>query len=137
MSNVIVLDEVRARRALAGRRRAGERRDGPRRRATERMFVQIVRCESRPELVGTTLSCTASDLSADGIRFATARPVPRGALLDLWVDLPSRPGKFFLAGEVRWSRPDGTTTHVGVRLRQGAATDYVEWRELQLQSRAQ
>ena len=26
-----------------------------------------------------------------------------GTLLDLWVDVRSRPGKFFLAGEVRWS----------------------------------
>lgn len=135
MANIILLDEVRARRALAGNRR-GERRARLRRRAEERMFVQVVACASSPELVGTTLSCSVADLSADGVRFTASRSIPRGALLDLWVDVPARPGKFFLAGEVRWSRPVGNATEAGVRLRQGAATDYSEWRQLHLQSQA-
>ena len=59
-----------------------------------------------------------------------------GALLDLWVDVSSRPGKFFLAGEVRWSRPTSEVDEsgtplwfVGVQLKSGAATDIVDWRD--------
>ena len=56
--------------------------------------------------------------------------------MDLWVDVSSRPGKFFLAGEVRWSRPTGNFDDdgqqewfIGVQLKSGAATDIVDWRE--------
>ena len=86
--------------------------------------------------MGTTLSCSAVNLSVGGIQFRTHCDVPSGALLDLWVDLASRPGKFFLSGEVRWSRPSGEVDAqgraqyvVGVQLKTGAATDIVYWRD--------
>ena len=86
--------------------------------------------------MGTTLSCTAVNLSVGGIQFRTTAAVPAGSLLDLWVDVSSRPGKFFLAGEVRWSRPSGTTNakgeeewFIGVALKSGAATDITDWRD--------
>ena len=70
-----------------------------------------------------------------GLQFRTSAPLPVGALLDLWVDISSRPGKFFLAGEVRWTRPgrpdaDGNATwNIGVQLKSGAATDILHWRD--------
>ena len=101
----------------------------------DRLFTQVVLSAGEPELVGTTLSCTAVNLSVGGIQFRTDSPVPTGSLLDLWVDVSSRPGKFFLAGEVRWSRPTDVSTSddgqwfVGVQLKAGAATDIVDWRD--------
>ena len=75
-------------------------------------------------------------MSVGGIQFRTTEPVPVGTLLDLWVDVASRPGKFFLAGEVRWSRPTGENDEnddqlhfIGVQLKTGAATDILDWRE--------
>ena len=75
-------------------------------------------------------------MSVGGIQFQTTTQVPVGALLDLWVDVSSRPGKFFLAGEVRWSRPTSEVDEsgtplwfVGVQLKSGAATDIVDWRD--------
>ena len=77
----------------------------PRLESDDRLFTQVVLSSDDPDLVGTTLSCTAVNLSVGGIQFRTSAAVPTGSLLDLWVDVSSRPGKFFLAGEVRWNRP--------------------------------
>lgn len=108
----------------------------PRLESDDRLFTQVVLSAEEPELVGTTLSCTAVNLSVGGIQFRTSAPVPAGSLLDLWVDVSSRPGKFFLAGEVRWNRSTGETNErgqaewlIGVQLKSGAATDIVDWRD--------
>jgi Tfp pilus assembly protein PilZ len=108
----------------------------PRLESDDRLFTQVVLSAEEPALVGTTLSCTAVNLSVGGIQFRTSAALPDGALLDLWVDVSSRPGKFFLAGEVRWNRPTGETNAqgkeewlIGVQLKSGAATDIVDWRD--------
>jgi len=90
--------------------------------------------------VGTTVSCKAINLSVGGIQFRTEAALPSGTLLDLWVDIRSRPGKFFLAGEVRWSRPsndaegDDHDWVIGVQLKSGAATDILDWRDYHAQA---
>ena len=123
----------------AARDRATARQDQrlhPRLESDERLFTQVVLSPGDPDLVGTTLSCTAVNLSIGGIQFRTNEGLPRGSLIDLWVDVANRPGKFFLAGEVRWSRPAGAPDDhgrqeffVGVQLKSGAATDIVDWRD--------
>ena len=123
----------------AARTKAISRQDQrlhPRLESDDRLFTQVVLSADEPDLVGTTLSCTAINLSVGGIQFRTNEPVPTGALLDLWVDVSNRPGKFFLAGEVRWSRPTGESNNngeqqwfIGVQLKSGAATDIVDWRD--------
>lgn len=129
--NIIDFNTVRVRT----RQRSLDKRMHPRLESDDRLFTQVVLSADDPDLVGTTLSCTAINMSVGGIQFATATPLPIGALLDLWVDISSRPGKFFLAGEVRWTRPgdasdpDRDTWHIGVQLKSGAATDIIDWRE--------
>jgi len=116
--------------------RVEDKRLHPRLESDDRLFTQVVLSADNPDLIGTTLSCTAVNLSVGGIQFRTSSPVPPGSLLDLWVDVSSRPGKFFLAGEVRWSRPSGTINangqdewFIGVQLKAGAATDISDWRD--------
>lgn len=129
--NVIDLAAVRVRT----RQRSLDKRMHPRLESDDRLFTQVVLSADHPELVGTTLSCTAINMSIGGIQFATDTPLPIGALLDLWVDISSRPGKFFLAGEVRWVRPGDPDdpAHpewcIGVQLKSGAATDILDWRD--------
>lgn len=128
--NIIDLTSVRVRT----RQRSLDKRMHPRLESDDRLFTQVVLSADDPELVGTTLSCTAINMSVGGIQFATGAPLPIGSLLDLWVDISSRPGKFFLAGEVRWTRPgeegdDGQVWYIGVQLKSGAATDILDWRE--------
>lgn len=129
--NIIDLATVRVRT----RQRSLDKRMHPRLETDDRLFTQVVLSAEDPDLVGTTLSCTAVNMSVGGIQFSTATALPIGALLDLWVDISSRPGKFFLAGEVRWSRPSepdemgNAQWLIGVQLKSGAATDILDWRE--------
>ncbi len=137
-NNIIQFGEARSKAPT----RANDTRVHPRLVSDDRLFTQVVLSADQPELVGTTLSCTAVNLSIGGIQFRTDSPVPTGSLLDLWVDVSSRPGKFFLAGEVRWSRPtevgapDDGQWFVGVQLKSGAATDIVDWRDFHANSYA-
>ncbi|MEM9742814.1 MAG: PilZ domain-containing protein [Pseudomonadota bacterium] len=127
--NVIQFDLARTRA-----QRSADQRLHPRLESEDRLFTQVVLCADSPDLVGTTLSCSAVNLSVGGIQFRTDTEVPTGSLLDLWVDVSTRPGKFFLAGEVRWCRAaqddDGVPyCFVGVQLKSGAATDILDWRD--------
>ncbi len=129
--NIIDISSVRVR----ARQRSHDKRMHPRLESDDRLFTQVVLSADDPDLVGTTLSCTSVNMSVGGIQFRTNTALPIGALLDLWVDIANRPGKFFLAGEVRWTRPsepdpDGKPVwYVGVQLKSGAATDILDWRE--------
>lgn len=129
--NVIHFNKARVRRFSQN-----DKRLHPRLESDDRLFTQVVLAAEQPDLVGTTLACTAVNMSVGGIQFRTTEAVPVGTLLDLWVDVASRPGKFFLSGEVRWSRPTGEQDEngqelffVGVQLKTGAATDIIDWRE--------
>jgi hypothetical protein len=98
----------------------------------ERLFVQITQSNDQ-DLLGITLSCTTTDASSHGIKFVSDQFIPVGCLLDLWVDDNTRPGKFFLSGDVRWTQKVGhAKTIVGVRLQEGLATDIDTWREIHL-----
>jgi Tfp pilus assembly protein PilZ len=130
-SNIIEFAQARSRTSSHQ-----DQRLHPRLESDDRLFTQVVLSAVEPDLVGTTLSCTAVNLSVGGVQFRTNEPVPAGSLLDLWVDVANRPGKFFLAGEVRWSRPTGEHDaqgqeqwFIGVQLKTGAATDIVDWRD--------
>lgn len=97
----------------------------------EKLFAQVILCDREPELVGRTFSCRTTRASGDYVEFLSDRSLPIGALVDLWVDVAARPGKFFLSGRVRWTRPDAAgRTLVGIELQGGAATDYDSWRDL-------
>lgn len=128
--NIIEFNSARTR----ARGPSQDQRLHPRLESDDRLFTQVVLCAENPDLVGMTLACRAVNLSVGGIQFRTGASVPAGALLDLWVDVSSRPGKFFLAGEVRWCRPadDGAGEaeyFIGVQLKSGAATDIIDWRD--------
>jgi len=120
-SNIIQFNSARPRG-----RHSSDKRMHPRMDIDDRLFSQVVLSEDKPDMVGSTISCTAVNLSVGGIQFRTNAPVPTGSLLDLWVDVSPRPGRFFLAGEVRWSRPTGEDDvngteqwFVGVQLKSG------------------
>lgn len=132
MSKIVDISAARRRR---DRRETGmntnhEKRREFRRLSSERLFVQIVKSDD-PELVGTTISCEAVDVSASGLRIQTASLVPIGCQLDLWVDFSAGPGKFFLSSEVKWAKIIEGGFEAGVELYDGSATDIAEWRQLQ------
>lgn len=132
MSKIIDLTDARHRRRVVRGRSVSsfdsEQRKEYRKASDERLFIQVVEC-SDPDMVGTTLSCHALDVSASGLRAHVEQFIPVGCHLDLWVDNSSRPGKFFLTSDVRWIRAvDDNCYEFGVELHEGAATDIEEWR---------
>ena len=52
----------------------------PRIESDDRLFTQVVLSAENPDLIGTTLSCTAVNLSVGAIQFRTSAPVPTGSL---------------------------------------------------------
>lgn len=97
----------------------------------EKLFVQVILCDRAPDLVGRTFSCRTTRASGEYVEFLTERSLPIGALVDLWVDVAARPGKFFLSGRVRWTCPDDDGgARIGIELQDGAATDYDAWCDL-------
>jgi len=131
--NTINLQAVRERKDMNSRKPSSsatqEQREETREMAGEQLFVQITQAGDQ-NLVGKTISCRAVDASAHGIKFVTTEFIPVGCLLDLWVDDSTRPGKFFLSGDARWTQKVGSaSTMVGVRLQEGLATDIDDWRE--------
>ena len=136
VSNVVDLSAVRLRRGMDPahlRRVVRDRRRHLRTQSRDRLFAQIVAAPDRPALVGITIAGIADNVSVGGLQFGTDREIPTGSHVDLWVDIHSRPGKFFLTGEVRWSREaeDGAWL-IGVQLSQGTATDAEEWERYHL-----
>lgn len=128
-SNIVSLHKT-GRPEVAPTQSHSEQRTEVRQSCGERMFIQITQAGDK-KLVGTTLSCQTVDASPHGIKFLVSEFVPIGCLLDLWVDDQSRPGKFFLSGDVRWTQKVGEhNTLVGVRLQEGLATDIESWKDL-------
>ena len=109
----------------------GETRREERHSSHERLFVQIVDCEDT-DLIGTTICCDSMDVSVGGMRISSEVFIPEGSQLDLWIDINSGPGKFFLTSDVKWSTSSKDGRYeFGTQLREGAATDIGEWRALQ------
>jgi hypothetical protein len=107
----------------------GDQRAEDRAISGEKLFIQVTQAEET-QLVGKTISCIAVDASAHGIKLITEEFIPVGCLLDLWVDDLSRPGKYFLSGDIRWTQKvNASNTMIGVRLQDGVATDIDQWRD--------
>ncbi len=133
MSKVVDIAEARRRREnrqlVTNSAKNDENRREFRLQSNESLFVQVVSCANH-ELLGTTLSCRALDVSASGLRLVTDTPLPSGCQLDLWIDNTTGPGKFFLSSEVRWTKRNGGGYELGVMLNDGSATDIDEWKQL-------
>jgi hypothetical protein len=133
MSKIIDISDARRRRRGPADKvvtiEQHEKRREFRRESNERLFIQIVSCADE-ELVGTTISCEALDVSASGLRIVAEAAIPAGSQLDLWVDNSAGPGKFFLSSNVRWSHAVDKGFQAGVELHDGATTDIEEWREM-------
>jgi len=133
LSKIVNINEARNRQPILRKdmnNQAQERRVDTRKTSNERLFIQIV-FSNDPDLVGTTLSCKAKDVSSSGMRIECSSPIPEGCKIDIWIDVLDRPGKFFLTSDVMWSKEiDGGHCELGLELNDGSATDIAAWREV-------
>lgn len=130
-----VIDFIAARDERASSPR--DKRASPRREAKERLFAQVISCDAQQALSGTTLACSLCETSLEGLRFSANRCIPVGSRLDLWVDVPFRPGKFFLSGEVVWSKTLEDGAEMGVSLSTNSTSDINEWQTFHRTAAAQ
>ncbi len=94
-----------------------ERRTTRRRSRDERLLVQIVSAVGAPELAGATLPSRTCDVSAGGLGLWLGQPV----------NVSGVPGKFFLCGEVRWSRAVTPDFLHGIELVPVPGDDLARW----------
>tara|TARA_B110000503_G_scaffold134646_1_gene213966 strand:+ start:1374 stop:1787 length:414 start_codon:yes stop_codon:yes gene_type:complete len=94
----------------------------------ERLFVQITKSNQK-HLIGKTMKCKVVDGSAHGVRVVAEGYIPVGCQVDLWVDSLSSLEKYFLSGEVCWTKKAGEVPSVmGVSLHEGPTTDIENWK---------
>jgi hypothetical protein len=104
-----------------------DRRINRRRSRDERLLVQVVSAVGAPELAGATLPSRTCDVSAGGLGLWLDRELAPGVRLELWVNVSGLPGKFFLCGEVRWSRPVAPDYLHGIQLIPVPGDDLARW----------
>lgn len=113
-------------------RKRRERRRHRRLKQREQLFIQIIEADSAPALRGKTLYCSSLDVSAGGIQIELDQEAPPGCILDLWVEVKGRRGRFYLSGEVRWCRADSDRGkhQIGIELQEGETTLDETWKAL-------
>lgn len=104
-----------------------EQRTSQRRSRDERLLVQIVSADAAPELAGATLPARTCDVSSGGLGLWLEQELAVGSRLELWVNVTSVPGKFFLCGEVRWSRHVPPDYLHGIQLLPVPGDDLARW----------
>lgn len=104
-----------------------ERRSSQRRSRDERLLIQVVSADGAPDLAGVTLPSRTCDVSAGGLGLWLDRQLDPGVRLELWINVSGLPGKFFLCGEVRWSRPVAPDFLHGIQLIPVPGDDLPRW----------
>lgn len=104
-----------------------ERRTTRRRSRDEQLLVQIVSAAGAPELAGATLPSRTCDVSSGGLGLWLDRQLTPGVRLELWVNVSGVPGKFFLCGEIRWSRAVPPDFLHGIQLVPAPGDDLARW----------
>jgi len=109
-----------------------DRRQHIRQPRDERVVIQVASSTRDTLPPGTVVRCSTRDVSTRGIRIQLDQQVPEGYLLELWIEISNHPGKFFLAGEVKWcqERDEGKRYLVGVELKQDETEDFKLWQEV-------
>jgi len=110
-----------------------ERRINPRLMRDDRLFIQILAASENPELVGCTLTCSALDISREGIRLGVDNEAPVGSEIELWVDIKGNANKYYLNGFIKWCYEldsDSAEFELGIELNDKDLTDFRVWQEM-------
>lgn len=110
-----------------------ERRNNPRLMRDDRLFIQIIGASENPSLVGTTLSCSAVDISRQGIRLGVEHEAPVGSEIEMWIDIKGISDKYYLNGFVKWCYEldsDVADYELGIQLVDKAMTDFTSWQAM-------
>lgn len=92
-----------------------------------RFFVHVHECEEDPDLVGTSVTCEAVDMSLHGLQFKTDQRLYDASLVNITIGVGNPFAMFLLRGEIRWVKEEGVEYAVGILLKDAELTDFDKW----------
>jgi len=109
-----------------------ERRQHPRVRLNQAVEIRLYAVQGREDLSDVVMSCTAADVSADGICLHMDAGLSVGTAISMRITLPDPPSLFTVHGVVRWTRPesDGPGYVIGLELSDPADNYLYDWRRM-------
>ena len=108
-----------------------DRRKDSRKLLSEKILIQIVSTSKDQSLAGKTVPCTTRDVSANGMQIQLNQPVVEGCVLELWIASIGTKEKFYLTGNVMWSKAGETENSylIGIQLQNDPASDLAAWQK--------
>jgi len=110
-----------------------ERRQDPRILVNDDFQVKILFSSDDPKMLGKTFSCSAIDISKNGVQVTSEQPLAVKSVLDLSIKINGSEKEFLVTGDVKWCKPGTGISHaVGIQLkkRSGTPTDLANWKSL-------
>ena len=109
-----------------------ERRKHRRINVNHPVEIKLYAVQGRDDLSDVLVSCTAGDISAEGVKLHMNTDLLAGSAISLRISLPDPPSLFTLHGVVRWTRPDpdGEGHIIGLELSDPADNYLYEWRRM-------
>ena len=96
-------------------------------------FIELVSHELGETKAGDIVMCKTLDISRSGLQVTTAQEMQLGAILQIGVDLPGSKDTLYLAGQIRWCKPNGSEQQpwtVGFQLLNADNSDIDRWEAL-------
>ncbi len=110
-----------------------ERRQDPRIPVNEDFQVKILFSSDDPRMLGKTFTCSAIDVSKNGVQVTSEQPLAVKSVLDLSIKINGSEKEFLVTGDVKWCKAGAGISHaVGIQLkkRSGTPTDLANWKSL-------
>lgn len=99
-----------------------------------RVFVEVMAADPGNGGESVLVECEVVDVSYGGLKVNLEAELIQGSILSICVVLPAFEDPFYLAGEVKWTRPnkpgEGAKWSSGFQLLTSSDSDIGYWREL-------
>ncbi len=99
-----------------------------------RTFIELVSPAAGETDTGRMVTCQTMNISRGGLQVTLGEEVTVGAILQIGVELPGASAPLYLAGEVRWCRPNEDDPElpwsIGFKLLNSEDSDMDRWVEL-------
>jgi hypothetical protein len=113
---------------------AGNQREHIRLKMDTKVFVEVMAASPKDGGESVLVECDVVDVSFGGLKVNLDAELITGSILSICVVLPAFEDPFYLAGEVKWSRPneqgEGGEWSAGFQLLTSSDSDIAHWREL-------
>jgi Tfp pilus assembly protein PilZ len=110
-----------------------ERRQDARYLVDDNFEIKILFTSDNPKVLGKTFTCSAVDVSKNGLQINSEQPIAIKSVLDLSITIKDSNREYLVTGNVKWCKPTTGISHaIGIQLktRAGTTTDLDDWKTL-------